>query len=111
MSDQQDRLIEYQPGTTFPGTIGLTVDEFDPGRAQLYVDGTLEASAEFPHTTPLFFELEGLSCGYDAGAPVMDGAWESPFEFSGTLHQVVVDISGELIADEEATLRQLMAGQ
>ena len=39
----------------------------------------------------------------------MDGAWESPFAFSGTLHQVVVDISGELIADDEATLRRLMA--
>ena len=30
-----------------------------PGRGQLYVDGELVANAEFPHTTPLIFELEG----------------------------------------------------
>ena len=33
---------------------------------------TLVANAEFPHTTPLLFELEGLSCGYDFGAPAAE---------------------------------------
>ena len=40
-----------------------------PGRGQLYIDGKLVANTEYPHTTPLFFELEGLSCGFDFGAP------------------------------------------
>ena len=49
--------------------------------------------------------------GTDAGAPVVEGVWQSPFRFSGKIHQVIVDVSGELIVDEEAELRQLMAGQ
>jgi hypothetical protein len=81
-----------------------------PGRGQLYVDGRLVANAEFPHTTPLFFELEGLSCGYDYGAPAADG-YESPFAFNGTIHSVTFDLSGELISDEEGELARMMAQQ
>lgn len=80
-----------------------------PGRGELYVDGTLVAATEFPHTTPLFFEIEGLSCGYDYGAPAADYA--PPFTFTGTLHKVTVDLSGELVADDAATLRRLLAQQ
>ena len=43
------------------------------------------AATDFPHTTPLFFELEGLSCGYDFGAPAAE--YEPPFAFTGTIHQ------------------------
>jgi arylsulfatase len=78
-----------------------------PGRAQLYVDGILVGAGEFPHTTPLFFELEGLSCGADLGAPV--AGYDPPFAFTGTIHHVVVDLAGELISDDEADLRVLMA--
>jgi hypothetical protein len=56
-------------------------------------------------------ELEGLSCGYDSGAPAVGDAYESPFSFTGSIHEVVVDVEGELIEDEEATLRRLMAHQ
>ncbi|MEV0895222.1 arylsulfatase [Actinoplanes sp. NPDC049802] len=80
-----------------------------PGLGQLYVDGDLVAVTEFPHTTPIFFEVEGLSCGYDYGAPVAD--YSSPFRFTGTLHQVTVDLSGDLIEDDEATMRRLLAQQ
>jgi hypothetical protein len=81
-----------------------------PGRGQLYVDGTLVANRDFPHTTPLFFELEGLSCGYDFGAPAAEG-YEPPFEFTGTIHEVTFDLSGELIADDDAQLALMMAQQ
>jgi arylsulfatase A-like enzyme len=81
-----------------------------PGRAQLYVDGDLVANTEFPHTVPLIFELEGLSCGYDFGAPAGE-AYEPPFEFTGTIHSVTFDVSGELITDDEAELARLMAQQ
>ena len=81
-----------------------------PGRAQLYVDGELVANAEFPHTTPLIFELEGLSCGYDFGAPASD-AYEPPFTFNGTLHSVTFDVTGELITDDEAEMARMMAQQ
>ena len=81
-----------------------------PGRGQLYIDGRLVANTEYPHTTPLPFELEGLSCGFDFGAPAADG-YEPPFTFTGTIHQVSVDLTGELIEDDEGAMRLLMAQQ
>ena len=80
-----------------------------PGRGQLYIDGKLVGANEFPHTTPLLFELEGLSCGYDFGAPAAEYA--PPFPFTGTIRQVAVDLAGELITDDEAEMRLLMARQ
>ena len=59
-----------------------------PGRGQLYIDGKLVGAGDFPHTTPLFFELEGLSCGFDFGAPATEYA--PPFPFTGTIRQVSV---------------------
>ena len=80
-----------------------------PGRGQLYVDGELVANTDYPHTTPLFFELEGLSCGFDFGSPAAE--YTPPFPFTGTIRQVAVDLGGELIVDDEASLRMLMAQQ
>ena len=80
-----------------------------PGRGQLYIDGKLVGAGDFPHTTPLFFELEGLSCGFDFGAPATEYA--PPFPFTGTIRQVSFDLAGELIADDEAEMRVLMARQ
>ena len=82
-----------------------------PGRFQLYVDGELVASTDVPHTTPMIYELIGLSCGYDSGAPVLPDVYEAPFEFTGTIHSVTVDVSGDVIEDDGATLRRLMAQQ
>jgi len=65
---------------------------------------------DFPHTTPLIFEVEGLSCGYDFGAPAADG-YEPPFAFTGTIHQVAFDVAGKLITDDEAEMARLMAQQ
>ena len=131
MADADPLIVEYEPGSEFPGAIGRTVEESSPawpaptqptggpdlsvgkgvpGRGQLYVDGTLAANREFPHTVPLLFELEGLSCGYDFGAPAGDG-YEPPFAFTGTLHEVTFDVSGELIVDEDAELARMMAQQ
>jgi hypothetical protein len=60
--------------------------------------------------TPLFFELEGLSCGFDFGAPAAE-VCEPPLPFTETIRQVAVDLAGELIADDEAALRKLVAQQ
>jgi arylsulfatase len=98
---------EFEP----TGPPDLKIGKGTPGSAQLYVDGTLVANADFPHTTPLFFELEGLNVGIDEGSPVIDGRYPSPFAFTGTIHSVTIDVSGELIADDEATLNVLMARQ
>jgi arylsulfatase A-like enzyme len=82
-----------------------------PGRAQLYVDGKLVGQGEFPHTTPLSLGLTGgITVGADPGAPVAP-FYDSPFEFTGTLHSVTFDVSGDVIKDDEADMRRIMARQ
>jgi arylsulfatase A-like enzyme len=81
-----------------------------PGRAQLYVDGQLVGQAEFPVTTPVAFNPGGLTCGANPGFPVTPD-YQSPFRFTGTLHTVTVDLSGDLITDSEGEMRMAMARQ
>src|SRR5262249_10219041 len=82
-----------------------------PGLGQLYVDGKLVGQAEIPLTMPLAIGLAGgFVCGADSGSPVWD-KYKPPFKFTGTLHSVTVDVSGELIQDHEAALRHAMARQ
>ena len=53
-----------------------------------------------------------LTCGdrEGVGSPVTDD-YASAFKFTGTIHSVTVDVSGELIEDTEAELRMHMARQ
>ena len=81
-----------------------------PGRGQLYIDGTLIGQADIPVTTPLAFNPGAISCGTNPGSPVTPD-YSSPFAFTGTLHSVTVDVSGDLIKDEEAEMRLVMARQ
>ena len=81
-----------------------------PGRAQLYVDGQLIAQDEFPVTTPIGFNPGGLTCGANPGSPVT-ADYQAPFPFTGTLHTVTVDLSGDLITDTDAEMRMAMARQ
>jgi hypothetical protein len=99
--------FEFEP----TGPPDLAAGKGAPGRFELYVDGALVGAAEVPHTTPAIYELEGLSCGYDALAPALANDYEAPFAFTGTIHSVTVDVGGELIEDDEATLKRLMAQQ
>jgi arylsulfatase len=99
--------FEFEP----TGAPDFTAGKGAPGRFQLYVDGVLVGNVEVPHTTPMFYELEGLSCGYDSGAPVLAHVYSSPFSFTGTIHEVVVDLEGELIEDDDAIQRRLMSQQ
>ncbi len=81
-----------------------------PGRGQLYFNGNLVGNAEFPTTVPITYGIEGLSCGYDFGEAVSH-EYHSPFTFTGKIRKVTVDLSGELIKDDEAEVRKLMARQ
>ena len=82
-----------------------------PSHAQLYIDGNLVGQSEFDVTTPLSLGLTGgISVGADPGAPVAP-FYKSPFEFTGTVHSVTFDLSGDVIQDEEAEMRQIMARQ
>jgi arylsulfatase A-like enzyme len=81
-----------------------------PGRMKLYVDGDLVGTAEADVTTPFMFTPRSLTCGANPGSPVSPD-YEGPFTFTGTLHGVTLDVSGELIHDREAELRVHLARQ
>jgi arylsulfatase len=82
-----------------------------PGVGQLYIDGEFVGQGDIPLTMPLMMGLAGgLVCGADTGSPVWD-QYESPFRFTGTLHSCTVDVSGELIKDDEQTVKMIMARQ
>lgn len=82
-----------------------------PGRAQLYIDNALIGEADFPYTTPLSLGLTGgITVGADPGAPVAP-FYHSPFAFTGMIHSLTFDLGGELIVDDEAAMRRIMARQ
>ena len=59
--------------------------------------GKLVGQADFPHTTPFSLGLTGaISVGADPGAPVAP-FYKTPFEFTGTIHSVTFDVSGDVI--------------
>jgi arylsulfatase len=80
------------------------------GRLQLYLDGTLVAEGEAPVTIPFAINPGALTCGSNPGSPVTPD-YSSPFPFTGTLHSVTVDVSGDLIGDGESEMRMAMARQ
>lgn len=82
-----------------------------PGNGQLYIDGKLVGRGDIPLTMPLSLGLGGgFVCGADAGSPVCD-RYQAPFRFTGKLHSATVDVSGDLIVDEEHALKVAMARQ
>jgi arylsulfatase len=98
--------FEFEP----TGAPDLMHGQGASGNMQLYIDGTLVGNAEAPMTTPFMFNPGALTCGSNPGSPVSDD-YSSGFKFTGTVHTVTVDVSGELIHDPESELRAFMARQ
>ncbi len=98
--------FEFEP----TGDPDFTQGKGSPGRAQLYVDSHLVAQNDLPVTTPVVFNPGGLTCGMNPGSPVTTD-YQAPFPFTGTLHTVAVDLSGDLISDSDAEMRLAMARQ
>ena len=72
---------------------------------------TLAGRLEVPYTIPMTFGVLGASCGYAAFDSVNPEVYEAPFRFTGEIKQVVIDVSGELLQDDEAELKRLMTQQ
>jgi len=82
-----------------------------PGRGQLYIDGKLVGQADIPLTMAVMIGIcGGVTCGADTGSPVWD-KYQPPFKFTGTLYSTTVDVSGELIVDDEQVMKVIMARQ
>ena len=71
------------------------------GKAQLYINKKLVGEMKLPYTVPLALGIgSGVFIGRNSGSPV-SVLYGPPFEFTGAIHEVTVDISGKLIADSE----------
>ena len=82
------------------------------GRGELFVDGTVVGAGEIPRFTPMRFNLTGggLWCGEGDGLAVSDD-YQGPFPFTGTLHEVVVDVEGTAVVDPAAEAAHAIATQ
>jgi Sulfatase len=85
------------------------------GKAQLYINKKLVGETTLPYTVPLALGIgSGVFIGRNSGSPVSK-LYGPPFEFTGTIHQVTVDVSGKLIEDSEeqkhAVAKMAMARQ
>ena len=98
--------FEFEP----TGDLNLLEGKGAPGRFQLYVDGALVGETDVPYTTPMILNPGALTCGANPGSSVTPD-YVAPFRFTGTIHTVTVDVSGELIVDTEAEMRVAMARQ
>ena len=82
-----------------------------PGKVELYFNRKPVGGGTLPVTIPLAFGIGGgLTVGRATGSP-MSSYFRNPFEFTGTIHDVVVDVSGDLIVDKESEMREVMARQ
>ncbi len=74
------------------------------GHSQLYIDDNLVGQEDVPMTTPIAFNPGALTCGANPESPVTPDH-KPPVMLTGTLHRVTVDLSGDLIRDDEAEMR------
>ncbi|WP_411966054.1 sulfatase-like hydrolase/transferase [Haloferax sp. YSMS24] len=82
-----------------------------PATVRLYYGDDQVGEGDIPTTIPITMGLTaGLSCGKDAVSAVSDRYRDrTPFEFTGDLTRVTVDVSGEPFVHEEAEMDQIMA--
>ena len=82
-----------------------------PGIAKLFIDGKLVGQADVPVTSPLILGPSGgINCGSAHTSPVTHD-YRPPFKFTGKIHNVTVDASGQMIKDKDAEIRIVMARQ
>jgi hypothetical protein len=98
--------FEFEP----TGSMDLAQGKGAPGRLQLYVDDELVGETDAPYTTPAVLNPGALTCGANPCSPVTPD-YSGPFAFTGTIHTVTVDVSGDLITDSDSEMRVAMARQ
>jgi hypothetical protein len=99
--------FEFEP----TGKPDLKKGKGAPGTAKLYINKKLVKEGKLPVTLPLAFGLGGgMTIGRAAGFPI-SSRLKNPFEFTGTLHSVVIDVSGDLTVDKESEMRAVLARQ
>lgn len=88
---------EFQP----TGEPDLKAGKGSPGKAQLYINRKLVGEMQLPYTVPLALGIgSGVFVGRNSGSPVSI-LYGPPFEFTGTIIQITVDLTGKLIPDTD----------
>lgn len=88
---------EFQP----TGQPDLKAGKGSPGKAQLYINRKLVGEMQLPYTVPLALGIgSGVFVGRNSGSPVSE-LYGPPFEFTGTISQITVDLTGKLIPDTD----------
>jgi arylsulfatase len=105
-SGRHELRYEFEP----TGDPEIFAGKGAPGRAQLYLDGSLVAQVAMPFTTPVAFNPGAFHCGANPGTSVVP-EYEAPFPFTGRLYTVAIDVSGDLITDTKAEMDAAMAHQ
>ncbi|MDO8300794.1 arylsulfatase [Lacisediminimonas sp.] len=68
------------------------------GTGILLCDGAVLGRIEMRNMWPLGATAGGVYCGYDDGSPVSE-RYQCPFNFTGTIHQVVVELADDQLAN------------
>lgn len=82
-----------------------------PAEVRLFFDDRLVGAGRLPYTVPNNFGILGVSCGFAAYDSVEPDDYRAPFAFTGDVHKVTLDVSGELTVVPEAELAQLLGEQ
>jgi arylsulfatase len=99
--------FEFEP----TGKPDLKKGKGSPGIVRLYINKKLVKEGKLPVTIPLAFGLGGgMTIGRASGFPITS-RFKNPFEFTGTIHDVVIDVSGDLTVDKESEMRAVLARQ
>ena len=82
-----------------------------PGTVKLFIGDKQVGQGTLPVTVPIMYGLSsGITVGADPGSPVTP-KYKPPFEFTGVIKRVRVDVSGESFEDQAARFKAMMARQ
>src|SRR5215475_9395498 len=82
-----------------------------PGTVKLFIGDKQVGQGKLPVTVPIMY---GLSSGITVGAApgsLVTPKYKPPFEFTGVIKRVRVDVSGESFEDQAARFKAMMARQ
>ena len=95
------------PAGTHILTVKLRKAEQRAGRLEIAIDGADAGGVDLPFLMVMMSSL-GPSIGYDHGSPVSP-RYQSPFAFTGTLHEVVVQANPERFPGDDAAADKAIA--
>lgn len=99
--------MEFEPN----GEPNMRLGRGKPAEVRLFHDDELVGAGRLPYTVPNVYAMVGMSCGYASYDSVDPARYEAPFRFTGDLHSVVLDLSGERTIVPEAELNGIMTEQ